>query len=376
MNDSDRKLVDEYWMSRALDLAQQGLGRASPNPTVGCVIVKNDQLAGKGFHEYDRRDHAEIVALHEAGKSARGATAYVTLEPCSHHGRTGPCADALIAAEVGRVIVATEDANPAVHGRGIEKLRSSGIEVVVGVLQEPARRINDAFAKYIRTGLPYLTLKAAMTLDGRIAPPLSATTPGEITWITGPESREHVQALRHEADAVLTGIGTVLADDPQLTDRSGLPRRRPLLRVILDSDLRLPLKSKLVQSSNFDVLVFCSNPKPECVREHSAAGVSVKRLSPVHGHTQLPLPEVLKELGQMQITSVMIEAGSEVNASFISEGLVDRLFLFYAPRFLGHDARPLLYAAPSSPPEVRNFALHRFGPDFAVEGWLVDPWIV
>jgi diaminohydroxyphosphoribosylaminopyrimidine deaminase/5-amino-6-(5-phosphoribosylamino)uracil reductase len=361
-------------MAQALDLARQGMGLASPNPTVGCVIVRDGKLVGSGFHQYDQRDHAEVVALREAGELARGATAYVTLEPCSHRGRTGPCADALIAAGVARVVVATLDANPSVHGNGIERLRQAGIDATVGVLQGPARRLNDAFAKHIRTGLPFVTLKAAMSLDGRIAPSAAQRKPGEIAWITGAESRAHVQQLRHSVDCLLTGIGTVLADDPLLTDRSGLPRRRPLLRAVLDSQLRLPIESKLVQSSDLDLLVFASNPDPQRMRALSALGVSVREVAPDPVTGRPSLAAILQALGAMQITSVMIEAGSSVNASFLEAGLVDRLFLFYAPYFLGPEAQPLLDKAIAWLPPAREFTLHRFGLDFANEVWFHDYW--
>src|SRR5277367_6140521 len=348
----EQSLVDERWMTQALGLARRGVGLASPNPTVGCVIIRDGQMVGAGFHQYDRRDHAEVVALREAGEFARGATAYVTLEPCSHFGRTGPCADALIAAGVGRVVVATADANPAVNGRGIEKLRRASIDVTVGVLQKPARRINDAFAKYIRTGLPHVTLKAGMTLDGRIAPPPSSRKAGEISWITGPESLQQVHHLRHSVDAVLTGIGTVIADDPLLTDRTGRPRTWPLLRVVLDTQLRLPLESKLLHSADRDVLVFCSNV-PESRRVTlTAAGLSIKEIESDPGNTHPPLLSVLKELGKMQITSVMIESGSQVNSSLLETGLVDRLYLFYAPYFLGPEAHPVVAAAPIEKPPI------------------------
>jgi diaminohydroxyphosphoribosylaminopyrimidine deaminase / 5-amino-6-(5-phosphoribosylamino)uracil reductase len=367
-------VIDDSWMAQALTLAQKGIGLASPNPTVGCVIVRDEKLVGSGFHQYDQRDHAEVVALREAGELARGATAYVTLEPCSHFGRTGPCADALIAAGVGRVVVAAADPNPAVHGQGIEKLRQANIEVTVGSLKKAARRLNDAFAKYIQTGIPHVTLKAAMTLDGRIAPPPSARKPGEISWITGAESLKQVHHLRHSVDAVLTGIGTVIADDPLLTDRTGRRRTRPLLRVVLDTQLRLPLESKLLHSADRDVLLFCSSV-PETRRlALTAAGLSVKEIESDSGGVRPSLLSVLKELGKMQITSVMIEAGSELNASFLDAGLVDRLYLFYAPHFLGPNGKPVVAAAPVEKPTIKGFALHRFGDDFAYEGWLSDPW--
>ena len=250
-------------MQSALQLARATLGLASPNPQVGCVIVRvqiGDQIVGEGAHIYDQRDHAEIVALRHArhrGADLSGATAYVTLEPCSHHGRTGPCADALIAAGIRRVVAATLDPNPQVSGKGIARLRAAGIDVVVEVLQPEARAINDAFARFIRAGRPLVTLKAALSVDGMLAPPASARTGKQPHWLTGAEARAEVQRMRHSADALLTGIGTVLADDPLLTERSGLPRRRPLLRVVLDSRLRTPLDSQLVRSAQDDLLILC-----------------------------------------------------------------------------------------------------------------------
>jgi len=366
--------LDERWMTQALALARQGVGLASPNPTVGCVIVREEKLVGSGFHQYDQRDHGEVVALREAGERARGATVYVTLEPCSHFGRTGPCADALIAAGVGRVVVATADANPEVHGHGIEKLRRANIEVSVGILQKPARRLNDAFAKFIRTGIPHVTLKAAMTLDGRIAPPPTARKPGEISWITGPESLQQVHHLRHSVDAVLTGIGTVIADDPLLTDRSGRRRTRPLLRVVLDTQLRFPLESKLLHSADRDVLVFCSNVPENRRLALTAAGLSVKEIESDPGKLRASLLSVLKELSKMQVTSVMIEAGPQLNSSFLDAGLVDRLYLFYAPYFLGPEAHPVVANAPIEKPPINGSTLHHFGEDFAFEAWLNDPW--
>jgi diaminohydroxyphosphoribosylaminopyrimidine deaminase/5-amino-6-(5-phosphoribosylamino)uracil reductase len=370
--------TDEHWMSRALDLARQGVGLASPNPTVGCVLVKDHQVIGEGFHQYDRRDHAEIVALkqarEQAREQARNATAYVTLEPCSHHGRTGPCADALIDAQVARVVIATEDANPQVHGQGIAKLQAAGIEIATGVLKQPAQRLNDAFAKYIRTGLPYVTLKAAISLDGRIAPPASERKPNKVAWITGPESRQQVHLLRHSADAIITGIGTVLADDPLLTDRSGLPRSRPLLRVVLDSKLRLPLRSRLVHSPSYDLLVFYNRSPKKKLDTLDNAGILVKQLHPETRDKHLPLSRVLEELAKMKITSVLIEAGSQLNASFLESGMVDRLYLFYAPIFLGPEAQPLLAKAPTNQPTIQEVQLYKFGPDIALETNLNNPW--
>src|SRR6267154_4612571 len=234
-------------MEHALALARKGIGLASPNPHVGCVIVRDGQIVGEGFHQYEWRDHAEIVALKSAGQKARGATLYVNLEPCNHTGRTGPCTEAIVAAGVQRVVAAIDDPNPVNSGRGFDRLRAAGIEVFTGVGEEEARRLNEAFACWIRTKKPFVTLKSALTLDGQLALPQSGKKTGKNsgrrhTWITSEESRAEVQRMRHASDALLTGIGTSLADDPLLTERSGLPRRKRLLRVILDTKLRLPPK--------------------------------------------------------------------------------------------------------------------------------------
>src|ERR1700733_3552730 len=285
MRFSATHIHDEAFMRQALKLAADTTGLASPTPQVGCILVSNGEVIGEGAHIYDNRDHAEIAALKQAaarGLSPRGATAYVTLEPCSHHGRTPPCADSLIAAGIPRCVIATKDPNPQVSGQGIEKLRAAGIEVTLGVLQQQARDLNDAFAHYIRTRTPFVTLKAALSSDGKLAPPPASRFPNQPHWLTGPAARHEVQLLRHASDAVLTGIGTVLADNPLLTDRSGmqdparsglfgpnaLPRRRPLLRVILDTHLRIPQDSQLVRSavsasaSQSDLLILCASLAP------------------------------------------------------------------------------------------------------------------
>jgi diaminohydroxyphosphoribosylaminopyrimidine deaminase/5-amino-6-(5-phosphoribosylamino)uracil reductase len=372
-------------MDAALALARHSEGLASPNPLVGCVIVKDGLQIGEGWHEYDRRDHAEVVALARAGNRASGATAYVTLEPCSHQGRTGPCADALIRAGVARVVAATTDPNPLVSGQGLAKLRAAGIEVLTGIREEPARRINDAFAKYIRTGLPLVTLKAALSIDGRIAPAPSLR-PTEATpfWLTNKDSRERVQQMRHASDALFTGINTILDDDPLLTDRTGRPRRRPLLRVILDSNLRLPPSSKLVQSANEDVLVFCTQPDPDHRRALESAGVRVEILEPDSAKQGVSLKQGIARLGQLQITSVMIEAGARINTSAFCEGLVDRLYLFCAPIRLSLGGLPFLHGIADetlADPLALNklFRLDRIhqesvGPDTLYEGWRDDLW--
>ncbi len=363
--------ADLQWMRRALDQAARSVGLSSPNPAVGCVLVQQDgSMVGEGFHEYDKLDHAEIAALKQAGDRARGSTAYVTLEPCSHQGRTGPCADALIAAGVGRVVVATGDPNSAVNGRGIAKLRAAGIPVTTDVLRDEARALNDGFARYIQRRLPFLTLKAGVSLDGRIAP---ATVPAGTThYITSEASRALVQRMRHASDALITGVDTVLADDPLLMDRSGLPRRRPLLRVVLDSSLRFPAGSKLAQSAQGDVLIFHASSDSDRARALEAAGVRLERLDAVDGHVSLV--RVLERLGEMQVLSAMLEAGSRLNSAALAAHAVDKLCLFYAPVFMGSDGVPLLADSGRIEAVPERISWKTIDRDVCLEAYLRDPW--
>src|SRR4029077_14540053 len=245
------------FMEHALELARKGTGLASPNPMVGCILVREGQIVGQGFHDYEKRDHAEIVALKSAGEKARGSTMYVSLEPCNHTGRTGPCTEAIIKAGVARVVMATRDANPNVDGLGLEKLQTAGVKAEIGPgdIELDAKELNEAFFKWSASGRPFVTLKSALTLDGQIALPRKGKGKNR-EWISSEQSRAEVQRMRHASDALLTGIGTILADDPLLTDRSGLPRRRKLLRVILDRQLKLSPKSRIVKTANEDLLVF------------------------------------------------------------------------------------------------------------------------
>lgn len=361
-------------MSEALDLARQSVGVASPNPAVGCVLVKSETAVGRGFHEYDKLDHAEVVALKAAGTEARGSTAYVTLEPCCHTGRTGPCTDALIEAGVARVVAATADPNPEVSGQGIERLRAAGVAVEVGVLTREARELNDGFARYIRSGLPFMTLKSGVSLDGRIAPAPGSAPSGTPVILTGEESRMAVQKMRHGTDALITGINTVLTDDPLLTDRTGLPRRRRLLRVVLDSALRLRLDSKLVRTAQNDVLVFCTISMSERQRALEVLGVKVERVEAGPGGARVSLRRVIERLGEMEITSAMIEGGSQLASSALGLGAVDKLSLFYAPMFMGAAGVPLLNSFDSSRPDWARVSVQQLGQDFWFEGYLRDPW--
>jgi len=374
-------------MRRALELARQGVGLASPNPHVGAVIVSpsGGEIIGEGFHTYDGLKHAEVLALEQAGESARGATLYLNLEPCCHTGRTAPCTDALIRAGIARVYAAMSDPNPAIAGKGFERLRVAGIEVHCKLLEQEARKINEAFAKYIVHKTPLVTLKAGMTLDGKIAPPYTPPRDGiglgdaAAGWITSAEARAHAQELRHAADAILVGVNTVIADNPLLTDRTGLPRRRPLLRVVSDSKLRLPLDSRVVRTAKNDVVVFCSFAEEKKRRELEDRGIRVAqvRLGALDGRPDIAA--VIAKLGELEITSLIIEGGALVNWTALAANIVDKVFLFYAPKILAGTGSVPFASGPGFPhiseaARVHSISLHRFGEDFAVEGYIKDPY--
>jgi diaminohydroxyphosphoribosylaminopyrimidine deaminase / 5-amino-6-(5-phosphoribosylamino)uracil reductase len=379
---------DEYFIRQALELARKSIGLTSPNPCVGAVVVDREgRVVGKGVHTFEGMKHAEILALEQAGGKARGATIYINLEPCSHQGRTGPCADAVIAAGFRRVVACMPDPNPLVAGKGFERLRHAGVSVASGILEEEAKVLNEAFAKYIRHHTPLITLKSAMTLDGKIAPP-----PGELPhttalggggasggWITSEVARAHVQELRHRNDAIMVGVGTIIADDPLLTDRSGLPRRRPLLRVIVDSRLRLPPESRVVKTAKDDVLVLCSFAEEKRKRELLGQGIRVEQVPVGVGDGRPDMVQIARRLGTMEITSLLVEGGAMINGAALASGIVDKVFLYYAPKILaGTGSVPFAtgpgFAHMSDAAYVKSFRLHRFGEDFAVEGYLRDPY--
>jgi diaminohydroxyphosphoribosylaminopyrimidine deaminase/5-amino-6-(5-phosphoribosylamino)uracil reductase len=381
--------ADEQLLHRALELAREGLGLASPNPYVGAVITDREgNVVGTGTYTYSGVKHAEILALESAGNKAGGGTLYINLEPHAHQGRTAPCTDALIAAGIHRVVASMPDPNPKVSGQGFDQLRSAGIQVEVGPLRDEARRLNEAFARYIRYGTPFVTLKAAMTLDGKIAPPPSdvlerheGIPPGG--WVTSETARAHVQELRHQNDALMVGAGTIVSDNPLLTDRSGRPRRRPLLRVILDSRLRLPLESRLVQGAaaaqKNDVLVFCTTADEQKKAQLEELGIRIETVAAGEPDGRPDLPGILRRLGQLEITSVLIEGGATVNWAALASGVVDKVFLYYAPKILAGSGSIPFAAGPGflqmcHAAKVNNIQLHRFGEDFAVEGYLRDPY--
>jgi diaminohydroxyphosphoribosylaminopyrimidine deaminase / 5-amino-6-(5-phosphoribosylamino)uracil reductase len=379
---------EQQYMRKALELARAGVGLVSPNPAVGAVVVDaSGREVGAGTHIYDGIKHAEVIALEHAGHAARGGTLYLNLEPCSHQGRTGACADSVIAAGISRVICSMQDPNPRVSGQGFAKLRAAGIAVQVGLFEAEARKLNESFAKYIRYGKPLVTLKSAMTLDGKIAGATKpGTEPGRATpasegarsgyhWITGEIARAHVQQLRHQNDAILAGVGTVMADDPLLTDRSGLPRRRKLLRVILDSYLRIPPASRVIQTAENDVLVLCSTAEDETRRALEAKGIRVQQISATKDGRP-DFAAIVQRLGELEITSLLIEGGALVNGVALASGEVDKVFLYYAPKLFGQGAVPFIAdeALHGKAQCVRRFELHRFGEDFALEGYLRDPY--
>jgi diaminohydroxyphosphoribosylaminopyrimidine deaminase/5-amino-6-(5-phosphoribosylamino)uracil reductase len=360
------------YLRDALALARRGVGQTSPNPAVGAVLVRDGEVVGCGYHIYARLKHAEVLALEEAGERARGATLYINLEPCCHQGRTGPCTQALIEAGVTRVVAAMEDPNPVVAGEGFRQLRSAGIDVVVDdTFRADAEKLNEAFIHFMRCGRPLVMLKSAVTLDGKIAAPEDNSG-----WITSEKARAHVQQLRHESDTILTGIGTVLGDDPQLTDRSGFERERPLLRIVLDSQLRIPLNSRMVTGAKNDLLVVTTSaPSAEKRQALEKLGVQVLVLDGRDGRTDLP--KLVKYLGGERYLSLMIEAGSKVNWAVLESGIVDKIFFCYAPKILGGMQSLPVAGGTGRRRRVdairfHNVRLHMITPDeFAVEAWMV-----
>jgi diaminohydroxyphosphoribosylaminopyrimidine deaminase/5-amino-6-(5-phosphoribosylamino)uracil reductase len=363
--------MNPAFMREALDLARKGRALASPNPMVGAVLERRGEVVGRGFHTYAGIAPAASAALTEAGDKARGATLYITLEPCSHQGRTPPCADALIQAGIARVIAAVEDPNPLVAGEGFRKLRAAGIEVEMAPeFAAEAAKLNEPFFHFMRTGRPLVTLKTAITLDGKISAP-----DDNRGWITSERARAHVQELRHDHDAILTGIGTVLADDCLLTDRTGLPRGRPLLRIVMDSQLRLPLDSKIARSVDGDLaVVTTSASSPDRRKLLESRGIRVQVCDGPGGRADLR--SLVDWLARERYLSLMIEAGSKLNWTALESGCVDRIYFYYGPKILGGlEALPLAGGIGrrrrSDAIQIRDVTIHPIPPDeFAVEGYV------
>lgn len=321
--------LDEHYMQLALKLAEKAKGRTSPNPMVGAVIVRDGKVVGTGYHQKAGTPHAEIHALMEAGERAKGATMYVNLEPCSHHGRTGPCTDAIIEAGISKVVCSMIDPNPRVCGRGKKILEEHGIEVEVGILEREAQELNKFFIKYITTGKPYVIIKVAMSLDGKIA-----TFTGESKWISSEESRLLVHKLRDEVDAILVGINTIINDDPSLTTRLPNCTGKDPIRIIADSKARIPLNAKVLhQSSNAKTIIAVTDQLSEDSVKHIRPYADIIFTKSKDG--RVDLEDLMKKLGQMEITSVMIEGGAEINWSAIESGIVDEVMFFIAPKLVG-----------------------------------------
>ncbi|MFB3905557.1 MAG: bifunctional diaminohydroxyphosphoribosylaminopyrimidine deaminase/5-amino-6-(5-phosphoribosylamino)uracil reductase RibD [Acidobacteriota bacterium] len=356
-----------HFMKRALQLARRGVGRVSPNPLVGAVIVRDGRIVGEGYHLYERKDHAEIVALRQAGALARGADLYLNLEPCSHVGRTPPCAGALVGAGIRRVFVAVRDSNPLVSGRGITTLMQNGIEVQEGLCRDESARLNEKFFHFIQTGRPFALLKLALTLDGRIA-----TAAGESRWITDEPARHVVHQLRYEYDAVLVGIGTVLRDDPSLDTRG--TRRKALTKIIFDSNLRTPPQARVFSSPGTVVIFHDPGVPPDRVAalREKALLLPVRRSA-----TGLDWNCAAKTLGEQKITSVMIEGGGQIAASALASGVVQKIAFFYAPKVLGSKGIPAIGALDipelACAIQLRDPRIRRLGQDWMLEGYPTAP---
>ena len=356
MTETDRRM-----MARALELAKRGVGQVSPGPLVGCVIVSSTgEVVGEGFYIFEELNHAETIALAMAGDKGRGGTAYVSLEPHAHHGRTPPCTDALIGAGIKRVVAPIEDLNPKVSGKGFAHLRAAGLEVETGLLAEEATQVNEAYLHYMRTGRPFVHLKFAVSLDGKIA-----TRTGDSRWVTGEESRARVHELRHAYDAILVGAGTVLKDDPLLTDRSGLPRRRPLVRVVLDDKLALAPESKLATTTSEAPVLVVGRSNGGDLEDK---GVEILALDPHN------LPAVLDALGRRSLQSVLVEGGAAIAGSFIDARLANKISFFVAPKIIGGSDAPIAVGGKgiqrmAEALDLERLEVVRHGRDFEVTGY-------
>ena len=360
--------IDRQMMTRALELAARGIGQVSPGPLVGTVIVDNTgEIAGEGFYVYDQLKHAETLALEQAGERARGATAYVSLEPHAHHGRTPPCTEALVKAGIKRVVAPIEDPNPKVSGRGFAHLREAGIEVCTGLLKEEAAQLNEAYIHFMRTGRPFVHLKLAVSLDGKVA-----TFSGDSRWITSAEARARAHELRHQYDAIMVGGRTVSADDPLLTDRSGRKRRRPLVRVVIEQYLRMSLESQLAQTTDAaPVLIFAhGDSEPETVSALQSRGVEVIS----QPDSTLQFPSVLEELGRRCIQSVLLEGGPSLAGLFLDTGLVNKITFFVAPMIIGGQDAPSAIGGDgaetiSEALQLENVRVEQRGRDLEITGY-------
>lgn len=357
---------DRIWMRRAISLAGKARGRTSPNPMVGAVIVKDNKVIGEGYHKKAGEDHAEVVAIKRAGNNTKDSTLYVNLEPCTHYGRTPPCVLAIIEAGIKRVVIGVEDPNPLVKGEGIKRLREAGIEVKVGVLEEESKKINEAFFKFITKKEPFVILKVASTLDGKIA-----TSDGESKWITGQKARKFVHHLRDQVDAVLVGIGTIIKDNPFLTAR--IKGGKDPLKVILDSKLRIPEDSNVLKINPEKTIIatteFAPKDKIDKIKERGAKILCIKSKD-----GRVDLRELLSELGRMEIVRLLVEGGSKINGAFFDEGLIDKIILFISPKIIGNEQPYGIFNGKGvrtlqEAKIIKDIKFKRMGEDIYIEGY-------
>lgn len=358
---------DDYWMKRALRLAEKGRGRTSPNPMVGAVLVKRGRVIGEGYHPKAGEPHAEILALKQAGEEARGSTLYLNLEPCTHYGKTPPCAPSVIQAGIKRAVIGMEDPNPLVRGKGIESLKNAGIEVTFGILEKECQRLNEAFTKYIQTKEPFVILKAASTLDGKIA-----TRSGFSKWISGEVSRRWVHRLRDQVDGVIVGIGTILKDDPLLTSR--IRGGRDPYRIILDSRLKIPEEARVIKENpSKTILAITELASDEKLKRLEEKGVLILKFEPEE--EKVPLRPLLKKLGEMEMMSILVEGGSEVNGSFLNQGLIDKILIFFSTKLMGDREAPGIFSGReikhlNEATLLYEIKIRRTGGDILLEGYI------
>ena len=360
--------MDEFYMNHALEISKYAAGKVNPNPLVGAVIVKNDKIVGEGYHEYYGGPHAEINAFANSEASAENCTLYVTLEPCCHYGKTPPCVDAIIKNKIKRVVVGALDPNPLVSGEGVNILRQHGIEVTIGVLEEACKKTNEAFMKFIRTKLPFVIMKTAMTLDGKIA-----AVSGASKWITGEEARIEVHKLRNSMSAIMTGIGTVLSDDPLLTCR--LKAGTNPKRIIVDSNLRIPLTAKVLsnQEEAPTIIATLENAPEEKLRQLLSIGISVISIPEYNGRVDLML--LMKRLGEISIDSILLEGGSTFNYSALEQRIVDKVQFYIAPKIIGGETAKTPVGGAGLSTLDASFSIHslnikQFGKDILIEGYI------
>ena len=359
---------DQYYMNLALDLARKSEGQTNPNPLVGAVIVKSGKVVAKGYHEKAGLPHAEAIALNKAGTKARGADLYVNLEPCCHHGRTPPCTEAIISAGIKRVILGIRDPNRLVNGRGIRFLRKQGVEVVIGVLRRDCHKINEHFIKYITTGRPWVILKSAVSLDGKIA-----TRTGDSKWITGSKARAYAHRLRSRVDAILVGAETVRMDDPQLTVRPKKKGMRNPVRIIVSGKGSISTSAKIFNNAHKERVIYVANANLPLIRKKKLQKIGVEVLLVKYRKKKVDLPLLMDALGKMKITSIMIEGGSEISGNALKEKLIDKLIYFLAPKIIGGKNAPGPVGGQGISRiedfiEVKEISIEKLGNDFVIEG--------